>query len=246
VSSKINFLQALRKSSLLSHNQIREAVGTVGQKEPHLSRHLVKKGLLTKFQASRLRTGVTGFFVGKYVVLDFIGKGRDSVVYKARNRHLPNRLVALKTITLTNPQGNDQPELHGELSPLWQLDHPNIVRVYDMVVTEQFISLVLEYVDGCDLAQLVGQFGPLAVEDAVDYALQTARALSYAHAFNTVFRNITPANLMLARDGTVKFAGHGLTGILCVQSDSAGQGHGSGGFIAPEQIEAPGSIDVRT
>ena len=80
---KISFLAALRKSNLVSDGDLKTAIGAVGDKEPHLSRHLVAKGLLTKFQASRLRTGVTGFFVDKYIVLDFIGKGGNSVVYKA-------------------------------------------------------------------------------------------------------------------------------------------------------------------
>jgi serine/threonine-protein kinase len=244
VSSKINFLQALQRSGLLSDSQIRDAVGAVGKKEPHLSRHLVKKGLLTRFQAGRLRTGVSGFLFGKYIVLDFVGKGRNSVVYKARHCYLPNRVVALKTIMLSDQHGTDKSDdLHRRLNALAQLEHRNIVRVYDVLVKERSIFLVLEYVDGCNLAEMVAQFGPLPVEDAVAYALQTARALSYAHGSNTILRTITPANLMLARDGTVKFTGHGLTENPPRQLGSVDRGHGSEGFMAPEQIEAPGSVD---
>jgi serine/threonine-protein kinase len=245
VPFRVNFLAALRKSKLVSADQLNAAIEAAGKKEPRLSRYLVKEGFLTKFQASRLRTGVTGFFLGNYVVLDFVGKGRNSVVYKARHLHLPNRLVALKTIMLGGlHKARKDERLRQELSIVSQLDHPNIVRVYDVVVRNSFIFLVLDYVEGSDLAQLVTQFGPLPVADAAGYVLQAARALSYVHGFNTLLRDIEPANLILARDGTVKLAGPEFTSFPSRRSGS--EGIGSPEFVSPEQVESPECVDRRS
>jgi serine/threonine-protein kinase len=249
---KINFLAGLRKSSLLADQQIEAAIAAVGEGEPHLSRHLVSQGLLTKFQASKLRTGVSGFFVDKYIVLDFIGKGGNSVVYKARHRHLPNRIVALKTILSASLHENDEVEarFRQEVDIVSQLDHPNVVRAYDVLLRRNDIFLVLEYVEGCDLAQLVGQFGPLPVPDAADYGLQAGRALAYAHRLNIVHRDIKPANLLLARDGIVKLADLGLAQVLSRRSNSEDEVSttclGTPEFMSPEQAESPDTVDTRS
>jgi serine/threonine-protein kinase len=249
---KISFLAALRKSNLLSEDELTTAIGVVGEKEPQLSRHLVAKGLLTKFQASRLRTGVTGFFVDKYIVVDFIGKGGNSVVYKARHRYLPNRIVALKTVLTGNVHQDAEVEsrFKQEVDIVSQLDHPNVVRAYDVVLRRNDIFLVLEYVEGCDLAQLVSQFGPLPVADAADYAVQAARALAYAHRLNIVHRDIKPANLLLARDGVLKVADLGLAQVLSRRSGAEEDGAltciGTPEFMSPEQVESSDYVDTRS
>src|SRR5438874_13575603 len=97
-SPKRKFLKRLVASRLLSAEQVEQACAAVGQDEPYLSFYLVQKKLLTRFQVFQLRGGSTHFHVDNYVVVDYLGRGANSVVYKAQHRLLPNRLVALKAL----------------------------------------------------------------------------------------------------------------------------------------------------
>jgi serine/threonine protein kinase len=129
-----------------------------------------------------------------------------------------------------------------------RLDHPNVVRAYDVVEKRHQLYLVLEYVEGCDLAKLVSQFGPLPIADAAGYGLQAAQALAYAHRRGIVHRDVKPANLLLARDGVVKLADLGLALFLDPERDSAAKegSVGTPAFMAPEQAESPHQVDARS
>jgi serine/threonine-protein kinase len=246
------FLERLQQSKLLTLEQINTAVATVGAIEPALSRHLVEQGLLTRFQARQLRNGGKGFCVDKYVVVDFIGRGGQSVVYKARHKLLPNRFVALKTLSTGSVHHSEETlaRFLREVEIVAGLDHPNIVRAYDVIQRPNEIYLVLEYVDGCDLARLVSRFGPLPISDAANYALQAAEGLAYAHRSGVVHRDIKPANLLLARDGVVKLADLGLAQFLVARSTDEASGKrtilGTPEFMAPEQAERIDRVDARS
>ncbi len=247
-----SFYKCLQHSRLLAPEQIAEAVAVAGAEEPHLSRYLVDKGLLTRFQARQLRQGSTGFHVDKYIVVDYIGRGGHSVVYKARHSLLPNRYVALKTLTTNDlhADGDVLERFRREVEIVSGLDHPNVVRAYDVIQRRAELFLVLEFVDGCDLARLVSQFGPLPIPDAANYGLQAARALAYAHRCGIVHRDVKPANLLLGRDGVVKLADLGLAQFLAHES-STDPGRainclGTPEFMAPEQAEKAEQVDARS
>jgi serine/threonine protein kinase len=247
-----SFLQRLQASRLLSAEQIERACAAAGEEEPHLSRYLVKEGLLTRFQARQLRFGATSFFVDKYVVVDYIGRGGHSIVYKARHTHLPNRYVALKTLDLRNLHQGDNAMAHfrGEVEMIAHLNHPNIVRAYDVIEKRAQLYLVLEYVDGCDLGKLVAQLGPLSIPEAVRYTIQAAQGLAHAHRHGIVHRDIKPANLLLAREGTVKLADLGLARVLSVEANPEGATNrgcvGTPEFMAPEQAVNADLVDARS
>src|SRR5260370_30641338 len=128
------------------------------------------------------------------------------------------------------------------------LDQPNVVRAYDVVEKRHQLYVVLEYVEGCDLAKLISRFGPLPVPDAVGYGLQAARGLAYAHRRGIVHRDVKPANLLLARDGVVKLADLGLAQFLTPDAASAHAANdasaGSPAFMAPEQAESSDPADA--
>jgi eukaryotic-like serine/threonine-protein kinase len=246
-----SFLQRLKQSRLLDAGQITAASDEVGEDEPHLSRCLVARGLLTRFQVRELYRGVTRFHVDKYVVVDFIGRGGHSQVLKARHRLLSHRYAALKSYDLCNlhQQGDILARFRHEVDIVFRLDHRNIVRAYDVVQTRRQLFLVLEYVDGCDLAGLVNQFGPLPIADAVGYVVQAAYGLAYAHRSGIVHRDIKPANLLLARDGVVKLADLGLAQVLAGDGSAAEKQQFYGGtpeFMAPEQARSDRPIDCRS
>jgi serine/threonine protein kinase len=245
------FLQRLQASRLLPAEQVAEARAAVGDQEPHLSRYLVQRGLLTPFQARQLRLGSASFIVDKYVVVDFLGRGAHSVVYKARNTLLPNRYVALKTIDMRDLHQGEEAlaRFRREVEAMASLDHPSVVRAYDVIERRSQLYLVLEYVDGCDLGKLVTQRGRLPVVEAAGYAVQAAQGLAYAHRRGLVHRDIKPANLLLPREGPVKLADLGLARFLTaapqVQNADRGLCLGTPEFMAPEQAENAAEVDAR-
>jgi eukaryotic-like serine/threonine-protein kinase len=246
------FLERLRASRLLTAEQIEQACAGVGEEEPYLSRYLVQQKLLTRFQAYQLRLGAARFHADKYVIVDYLGRGANSVVYKARHIYLPNRFVALKTLDIRDlhRSGEVLTRFRREIEIIGRLDHPNIVRAYDVLVTRSRVFLVLEYVDGWDLAKLVSRLGPLPVEDAVGYVIQAARGLSCAHQAGVVHRDIKPANLLVARDGALKLGDLGLARILSAtphpEYSAKGVCLGTPEFMAPEQAEGGANADFRS
>ncbi|HLN33544.1 MAG TPA: protein kinase [Gemmataceae bacterium] len=246
------FHECLKSSKLLSKEQLAEACAAVGEEEPYLSRHLVQQGLLTRFQARQLREGSNGFFIDKYVVVDYLGRGGNSIVYKARHTLLPNRFVALKTLDVRNLHHSEDAlaRFRTEVEIVSRLDHANVVRAFDVIQKRSQLYLVLEFVDGCDLGKLVGQLGPLPIAEAVGYIVQAAHGLGYAHRCGIVHRDVKPANLLLARDGIVKLADLGLARALISEPDPECSGKGTclgtPEFMAPEQAENAAAVDARS
>jgi serine/threonine-protein kinase len=206
------FLAHLRQSGLVSDEQL-AAIARDHADQPRgrpIARALVEKEVLTRFQAERLLMGRnTGFLLGQYRVLEQIGRGGMGRVYKAQHRTM-HRLVALKVLAadlLATERAIDL-FLH-EVRAIAQVVHPNIVTAFDANEVNGRYYLVLEYVDGPNLDQLVRRQGPLSVGLACDYVRQVANGLQCAHVKGMVHRDIKPANLLVQW--------HGLNG-----DDSAG------------------------
>ena len=133
----------------------------------------------------------------KYEVLDEIGHGGMGDVYKAEHR-LMNRSVALKVINrdLVRKSGAVD-RFHREVTTAAQLSHPNIVTAYDAEQAGDVHYLVMEFVEGLDLAEVVRQQGPLSAEQACNYIRQAAEGLQHAHEAGLVHRDIKPSNIMV-------------------------------------------------
>src|SRR5207253_555432 len=136
-----------------------------------------------------------------------------------------------------------------------QLDHPNIVRVYDFSEDAGTHFLVMECVEGVDLARHLHENGPLSVGEACEYARQTALGLQHAHERGLVHRDIKPSNLLLSRDdGRLKILDLGLARLRespVPGSDDSnpltpmGVMMGTPDFMAPEQAEDSRGVDIR-
>ena len=176
-----------------------------------LARELVRQKKLTKFQAQAIYQGKTrGLILDRYVVLDRIGQGGMGQVYKAEHKVM-KRVVALKTLPPEATKSDRAVKrFHREVEVAARLSHPNIVASHDACEDHGIHFLVMEYVEGTDLARLVKQQGKLPVRTAIDYIIQAARGLEYAHNQNVIHRDIKPSNLVLDREGTIKILDMGL------------------------------------
>jgi tRNA A-37 threonylcarbamoyl transferase component Bud32/outer membrane protein assembly factor BamB len=213
---------------------------------------LVKAGLLTAFQAKSLLAGKhQGLLIGSYRVLEPVGQGGMGVVYKAEHTAL-KRPAAVKV--LPPEKAKDKVSLDRflrEARAAAALDHPNIVRLYDVGQAAGVHFLALEYVDGMTLDKLVERTGPLHFPTAAHYVAQAAAGLRHAHDQGFVHRDIKPGNLMVARDGTVKILDMGLARSLASEEDKLTERLdgstilGTVDYISPEQaINAP-DVDHR-
>ncbi len=187
--------------------------------------------------------------IGHYDVLDLLGKGGMGTVYKARHRHM-KRVVAIKVLArevACEPWFVQR--FQREIETVAQLMHPHIVMAYDAAEDAIGHYLVMEYVNGRDLASEVLQDGPLSIADAVDCTLQAARGLEFAHRQGIIHRDVKPANLLRDASGVVKVADLGLARLSAAPAGSSltqvGDIVGTADFMPPEQAFASAPVDHR-
>ena len=150
----------------------------------------------------------------RYELLDKVGEGGMSVVWRARDRKL-DREVAIKMLrSLVAPDPAQLRRFHREARALAALAHGHIVRIYDYISNDEQSFLVMEYVDGANLAQTTRGRLPLATGEAAAYMRPVAQALAYAHGRGVVHRDLTPSNILVERgSGRVVTTDFGLARI---------------------------------
>jgi serine/threonine protein kinase len=216
-----------------------------------LAEELVRRGVLTQFQAQQLLAGcVEDLIVGPFVLLDELGAGGMGQVFRARHR-LMGRVVALKLIhPELGTDGKAAARFQQEIQAVAQLSHPNIVRAYHAEYGPRGLFLAMEFCEGRDLGRVVAQSGPVPVARSCDYAAQAAAGLTAANAAGLVHRDIKPSNLLLTIDGTVKILDFGLARIRPEERDvrltRSGAILGTPDFIAPEQAQNSSAADIRS
>jgi serine/threonine protein kinase len=213
------FLANVRQSGLVSAEQLAEVADQLPETNRGrlVARALVERGLLTKFQAELLLAGRTsGFVLGQYRILDQLGQGGMGRVFKAVHVAM-NRTVALKVLAPTLVKTERAQELfQREVRAAARLIHPNIVTAYDAnrARSGDRCYLVMEFVDGPNLDQLVREQGPLPVPQACDFVRQVAQGLQCAFEMGMVHRDIKPANLLVQRAGGMSQRPHFIVKIL--------------------------------
>ncbi len=174
-------------------------------------------------------------FDDRYEILELIGEGGMSIVYKARDQRL-NRFVAVKI--MRDEMASDEEfrrTFCAEAHAVAMLSHPNIVAVYDVSHSDEIEYIVMELVDGITLRQYMDRRGALQWRETLHFTRQIARALSHAHERGIIHRDIKPQNIMMLRDGTVKVEDFGIAALENDAYESNGQAIGSIHYIAPEQ-----------
>ncbi len=253
------FLELVQRSKLVEEDQLQLAVAefeqagegrSPGEPEPWAD-HLVAAGLLTRWQADNLLRGkYRGFFLGKFKLLGLLGSGGMSSVYLAEHM-LMRRLQAIKV--LPRKRVGDASYLERfkrEAMATAALDHPNIVRAYDIDQQGDIHYLAMEYVTGLDLQTLIARDGPADYDAAAAYIIQTAHALQYAHDRHLIHRDVKPANLLRDEQGVIKvldlglalFSRDGEASLTLLHNENV---LGTADYLAPEQALSSHDVDFR-
>jgi len=188
--------------------------------------------------------------IGRYKIVRELGRGAMGVVYHAIDPNI-GRPVAIKTINLATVLKPDEQErmrerLFREARSAGILSHPGIVTIYDVEQQGDLAYIAMEYVDGPTLDQLLSQPQPLPPGRMFGILAQTAVALDYAHGKGIVHRDVKPANIMIAANGTAKITDFGIAKITASeQFTMTGSIVGTPHYMSPEQVQGQ-AVDGRS
>jgi len=234
--------------------EAKDAAGNLAQ----FTSWMVANKYVTEYQAQLLARGhADGFFLNEYKILDRVGKGRMAGVYKAQ--HKLGQIVAIKVLP---PSKAQDPHLLGrfqrEARLALRLKHPNIVRTFQTGCAEGLHYIVMEYLEGETLEEVLVRRGKLPPVEAVRLVYQALEGLQHIHTQGLVHRDLKPANMMLVGStpdstlrATLKLLDIGLARTLFDETigeenlTSEGVVLGTPDYMAPEQARDPRTIDIR-
>jgi serine/threonine-protein kinase len=252
------FLDLLDRTKILRPEQFEEVINDlqVGYSDLRaLAGELIRRKWLTPYQVNQLARGhYDDLVLGSYLLVKRLGRGGMGQVFKAKHVFM-NRFVALKIIREDKLSSEDMvSRFRREIQAAAQLVHPNIVRAYDAGQAGARFFLVMEYIKGPTLADLIDQHGRLGKAQTCDYIRQVAGGLQHAYERGVIHRDIKPSNLLLdAEQNVVKILDVGLARFLdrdvLASADTEltrkGMTLGSKDYMAPEQITDARTADVR-
>ena len=179
--------------------------------------------------------------IGRYRILDELGRGATGVVYRAQDPAI-GRVIAIKTIRLsdfTDEAERDRlrERLFREAQSAGILSHPNIVTIYDISEENGLAYIFMEFVDGPPLEKILNSSEPLLPDGVLSILRQIALALDYAHKKGIVHRDIKPANILIHESTLAKITDFGVAKILSQQMTQSGVMMGTPNYMSPEQVQ---------
>ncbi len=252
------YLDCIRKSGLVTDDRLNseldrlrvsgESVNSIEE----LTAVLLRAGILTRFQSKQLKLGRYKRFMvaGKYKLLELIGVGGMGAVYLCEHVFM-KRVVAVKVLPLeklSDPSNLER--FYREARAVAALDHPNIVRAHDIDKSDNLHFLVMEYVDGGSMQEIVARFGQVDPIRAAHYVAQSAVGLHHANELGMVHRDIKPGNVLLDRLGIIKILDMGLARFFNDKNDNLTAKYddkcvlGTADYLAPEQALS-NVVDIR-
>ncbi|MCF6094889.1 Stk1 family PASTA domain-containing Ser/Thr kinase [Microaerobacter geothermalis] len=175
---------------------------------------------------------------GRYEILSKVGGGGMAIVYKAKDLFL-DRIVAVKILRAQFVNDEDFiRRFRREAQAAASLSHPNVVNIYDVGEDEEIHYIVMEYIEGFTLKQLIQEKAPLPVEEAIYIASQICEALDHAHQNHIIHRDIKPHNILIGRRGRVKVTDFGIArAVTSATITHTGSVLGSVHYFSPEQAK---------
>ena len=248
------FLQTLERSRLVEPARVEALRAKLGPADRNdlamVIRALVERKLLTKFQARKILAGKSGpFFLGKYKIMRQLGAGGMGKVYSAR--HLETRRkVAIKVLPPKRAaaERNALARFRREADMTLRLSHPHIAETLEVGEDAGVHFMVMAYIPGQNLFEMVQRGGPLRVWDAARLFAEVADGLGHIHKFGVVHRDIKPSNIMVTPDGTAKLLDLGLARGSDDDDELTRPGTvvGTLDYIAPEQAAENQHADLRS
>jgi serine/threonine protein kinase len=251
-----DFLKTVLKSGLLDRGQLQEALRDVPASQRDNSRaladHLVRRGKLSRFQASKILSGNgKGLLLGHYQVLAPIGRGGMSTVYLARDDR-SGELVALKLLPPSRWRKEERllARFQREMELSRRVSHPHLAWTHESGFCLGVYYIAMEYIPGKNLSKVVTEGGPLRVPRAARLMAEVASGLEHAHNQGLIHRDLKPSNIMITPNDHAKVLDLGLAlmeGEEAEQSVIGGQGYivGTMDYIAPEQTTDAAAVDGR-
>jgi serine/threonine protein kinase len=254
-STRQEFLELVRKSGVVddarldaylqNHRALPDELGK-------LAGVLVRDAILTHFQAEQILQGKwRRFAIGKYKVLERLGAGGMGSVYLCEHKVMRRRVAVKVLPTSRAAEKSSLERFFREARAVAALDHPNIVRAYDIDQDDKLHFLVMEYIDGSSLQDIVKRHGPLDIHRAAHYMAQAAEGLQHAYeAGKLIHRDIKPGNILVDRTGVVKVLDMGLARFFNDDESSITERFdenvlGTADYLAPEQALDSHSVDIR-
>ena len=179
--------------------------------------------------------------IGRYRILDELGRGATGVVYRAQDPAI-GRIIAIKTIRLSDFTDELERErlrerLFREAQSAGMLSHPNIVTIYDIAEENGLAYIFMECVEGPSLEKVLNGAEAIRSENALTILRQTAVALDYAHQKGIVHRDIKPANILIHERTHAKITDFGVAKIMSQQMTQSGVMMGTPNYMSPEQVQ---------
>lgn len=180
----------------------------------------------------------------RYTIIEQIGLGGMAVVYRARDEKL-GRDVTFKVLREEHLSDNEFiKRFNVEARAAASLSHPNIVSVYDVGNDGDIYFIVMEYIDGCTLKDLINRKAPFSNQEVISISLQVASALEHAHANGIIHRDIKPQNILVSSSGKVKVTDFGIARAAS-STTTSGEAMGSVQYFSPEQAKG-GFVDAKS
>lgn len=251
-----DLIALLRKSGLVPQDRLDAALasmpGFAADAPRELTTRLVACGVITNFQAEQLLLGKhRGFTLGKYRVLEKLGSGGMGTVYLCEHQAVGKKaaIKVLPSSQSANPSSLGR--FYREARAAGLMDHPNLVRAHDVDEEGGVHFLVMDYVDGSSLQEIVARFGPMSPARACHVIREAALGLDHAYRGGLVHRDVKPANIMIERGGAVRVLDLGLARFHQDETDPLTLKYddkhvlGTADYVAPEQALNSHEVDQR-